>query len=198
MSMTVLTRNYPPPPVSEKEILRYAGCRSADHAVSELMHSCLDEIKSLLNCRVCWCELPVLINGDQCCFELFELRSKKLAANLAPCSRVVLFAATIGIGIDRVIAKYNLASPSKAVMLQAIGAERIEALCDSFCHDIAKEYKSITMPRFSPGYGDLPLETQLDIFALLDCPKRIGVSLNSSLLMAPSKSVTAFVGLVDK
>ena len=50
-------------------------------------------------------------------------------------------------------------------------------------------------PRFSPGYGDLPLSLQRDIFRVLDCPRKIGLTLNESLLMSPSKSVTAIVGL---
>ena len=50
-------------------------------------------------------------------------------------------------------------------------------------------------PRFSPGYGDLPLELQKDVFRVLDCPRKIGLSLNESLLMSPSKSVTAIIGI---
>ena len=50
-------------------------------------------------------------------------------------------------------------------------------------------------PRFSPGYGDFPLSMQTPIFDALDCPRKIGVSLNASLLMSPSKSVTAVIGL---
>ncbi|MBQ5601557.1 MAG: Vitamin B12 dependent methionine synthase activation subunit, partial [Clostridia bacterium] len=73
----------------------------------------------------------------------------------------------------------------------------IEALCDAFCADIKKEYNTGLEPRFSPGYGDLPLSAQKNIFAVLDPERRIGLTLNSSLLMSPSKSVTAFVGLVS-
>ena len=58
-----------------------------------------------------------------------------------------------------------------------------------------KEYNTGLEPRFSPGYGDLPLSAQKNIFAVLDPERRIGLTLNSSLLMSPSKSVTAFVGL---
>ena len=65
----------------------------------------------------------------------------------------------------------------------------------SVLSDIANEYGVSVNPRFSPGYGDLPLGTQKDIFALLDCERKIGVTLNDSLLMSPSKSVTAFLGL---
>ena len=41
----------------------------------------------------------------------------------------------VGADIDRLIAKHSRLSPSRALMLQAIGAERIEALCDAFCND---------------------------------------------------------------
>ena len=51
-----------------------------------------------------------------------------------------------------------------------------------------------TKNRFSPGYGDFDIVYQKDIFAILDCPKRIGLTLNSSLMMSPSKSVTAIIG----
>ena len=50
-------------------------------------------------------------------------------------------------------------------------------------------------PRFSPGYGDLPLSMQTDIFRVLDCPRKVGLTLNNSLLMSPSKSVTAIMGI---
>ena len=81
---------------------------------------------------------------------------------------------------------------------QAIGAERVEALCDAFCADVkrrAAEEGLCPRPRFSPGYGDVPLELQRDIFRVLDCPRKIGLTLNGSLLMTPSKSVTAVIGL---
>ena len=52
-----------------------------------------------------------------------------------------------------------------------------------------------TRARFSPGYGDLKLSSQKDIFRVLDCSRKIGLSLNDSLLMSPSKSVTAIIGV---
>ncbi len=82
--------------------------------------------------------------------------------------------------------------------MQAIGAERIESLCDMFCGELAETYAKDGMslrPRFSPGYGDLPLEAQKSVFKALDCHRKIGLALNDSLLMSPSKSVTAIVGL---
>lgn len=159
------------------------------------MTACIDEVCDRLTYQICYRELPLSIDGNVCNFGTFSLRSNSLAANLQGCDRVVLFAATVGVNIDRLIAKYGHIAPSKALMLQAIGAERIEALCNAFCADIARETHAGVHPRFSPGYGDLPLTVQTDIFALLDCAKHIGLTLNDSLLMSPSKSVTAFVGL---
>ena len=81
-------------------------------------------------------------------------------------------------------------------MLQALGAERIEALCDSFCDFLAAEYAPLTVrQRFSPGYGDLPLQNQRAFFDALQCHREIGLYLNESLLMSPTKSVTAIVGI---
>ena len=124
--------------------------------------------------------------------------SAALSKNLQNAESVILFAATVGVGIDRLISRYTRLSPAKAAILQAFGAERVEALCDAFLKEYEEEAGVKLLPRFSPGYSDLPLEVQRDIFALLDVPKYIGVSLNDSLLMSPSKSVTAFVGANKK
>ena len=191
------TKYYKAPPVSRKEILRYAGCAVADEATASLMENCLTEAANALVYKVCYRELPVTVAGEMCDFGAFSVSSGNLAGNLSGCSRVILFAATVGVGIDRLIHKYSHIAPSRALMMQAIGAERIEALCDLFCADMEKERGGSLRPRFSPGYGDLPLEVQKDILTLLEAPKRIGLSLNDSLLMSPTKSVTAFAGITN-
>lgn len=198
MNSVILSKVYTEPPFCEKEILRYAGCKEADSEISALVKSCIDETKDKLTYKVCYRQFGVKIHDDICDFGAFTLRSENLAFNLRESESVILFAATVGVGIDRLIAKYGRISPSKALLFQAIGAERIEALCDAFCEDILKEYNIGTKPRFSPGYGDLPLAAQKDIFAVLSPEKRIGLTLNDSLLMSPSKSVTAIVGLGGK
>lgn len=196
MNTVVLSKTYPEPPFCEKEILRYAGCREADEEVRTLLQACIREAEGRFSYKVCYRIAPVTVEEGVCDFGAFRLPSKHLAANLSGCKEVLLFAATVGVEMDRLIAKYGRISPAKALLFQAIGAERIEALCDAFCKEMAKETGANLRPRFSPGYGDLPLEAQKDLFAVLDCGKRIGLSLNDSLLMSPSKSVTAFAGIV--
>lgn len=195
MISVVLNKTYTAPPISEKDILRYAKTSAADGGTAALMNASVKEAESMLTYKVCYCELLVTVTADTCDFGAFCLRSNDLSRNLKNCKRVVIFAATVGVGIDRLISKYSVVSPSKALMLDAVGTERIEALCDTFVRDIADEMNVHTKPRFSPGYGDLPLDAQRSIFAVLDCGRRIGLSCSDSLIMSPSKSVTAFVGL---
>lgn len=197
MSCTVLTKCLDRPPVSDKEILRYAGCKGNNDEISALLCDCLAEAEDHLSYRVCYCKLGVKIDRNICDFGAFKVESSDLAKNLSGCSEVIVFCATVGTMFDRLIAKYERISPSKAVMLQAIGSERVEAVCDSFCDQISRETGRRTKPRFSAGYGDLPLKLQSEIFALLLCEKNIGVTLNDSFFMSPSKSVTAFLGLCD-
>ena len=198
MNSVISVKNYTEPSVSEREILRYSGCKTADRETEALIKSCVEEMLPRLSYKVCYRVFDVSVHGDLCDFGLFSLNSADLARNLTGASRAVIFAATVGVEADRLIAKYARLSPSRALILQAVGAERIEALCDVFCDDIAKEYNASLKPRFSPGYGDLPLESQRKIFDLLSPERNIGLFLTESLLMTPSKSVTAITGLCGK
>ena len=184
--------------VDLREVLRYAACREMDEEVLALARSAAEEGAQVLRPALCWRVVGVKIEGDTVDLGLFRATSAKLAKHLAGCHRAVLFAATVGLDLDRLIARYGRLSPARGLMLQAYGAERIEALCDAFCAELQESYAAtglVTRPRFSPGYGDLPLEGQRAIFAALDCHKEIGLYLNESLLMSPTKSVTAIVGL---
>lgn len=196
MSVLIQTKAYNAPPVCYDTVLHYAQCKNNDSQMQTLIDECLAELKNKLTFKVCFVEMPVKITGDKCDFDLFFVNSKDLAKNLAGCKGVIMFAATIGVAPDRLIAKYGRISPSKSLIMQAIGTERIESLCNMFQNDISKEFNTSNRPRFSVGYGDLHLNTQKDIFNILDCSKNIGVTLNDSLIMSPSKSVTAFIGVL--
>ena len=198
MNTVILSKIYAAPPICEREILRYAGCKGDAGEIQALLKNCINEVSKKLTYKVCYGEFQIKTVDNTCDFGVMSFESENLKKNLDECSKAVIFAATVGVELDRLIAKYGRISPSKAFMLQALGAERIESLCDVFCEDIKKEYNTKIKPRFSAGYGDLPLECQRQIFAVLNCEKRIGLTLNDRLIMSPSKSVTAIVGLCDK
>lgn len=197
MSNILLSKSYTAPPICLKEVLRYSGSKFLESETEKVLKNVIEEAESVLNYDVCYKVLNVSVLNDLCDFGEFSLKSSGLAKNLSGCKCAVVFCATIGVGIDRLVSKYSRVSQVKALLLDALGSERIEALCDTFCRDIKKELGKSAKPRFSPGYGDLPLEGQTVLFSSLQPQKRIGVTLNNSLLMTPSKSVTAIMGLFE-
>jgi len=213
----VLTRTYggvsgnPVPPFDLGEILRYAGVKGKDIPENEnltgkddlerICEECIREVEGKFSYRVCFSEYEVNKCEEGLDLGFAVTTSEALIKHLEPCDRVVVFGATIGLEIDRLIARYAKISPVKSLFFQAIGAERIEALCDLYNDEIRKEKEAEgrgLVFRFSPGYGDLPLALQREIFSALDCPRKIGLTLNESLLMSPSKSVTAIIGVKRK
>lgn len=184
-------------PINENEVWRYAGYfGKTDKIESELkkaFEEVKEELKDFFSYKVCFRRM-----ARNCDDLSFTGKSKSLSRFLCDSDEVIIFAATVGVEIDRRISKLGRISPLKMTLANALGAERIEALCDAFCGEIAKKMRSENLfctKRFSPGYGDLPLSAQKDFFALLDPSRKIGLSLNESLLMSPSKSVTAIFGL---
>ena len=196
--MNVLTFSCDLPPIDRREWFRYMGVKDASDELNAMAEDCAREAEHCFVGRVCYCEVPVRQTDKGVDLSFGEIESRNLSDRLAGCDRAVIFAATVGLDIDRLIAKYSRISPAKAVCLQALGTERIEALCDEFCNEMQRRVQKTgdrTVSRFSAGYGDLSISLQRDLFRVLDCSRRIGVSLGESLLMSPTKSVTAIVGI---
>ena len=190
----VLIRTYPPPPIDRREALRYARSGERDEAAVRLLEEAIGEAEALFQYRVAYRILPLAVAGSTVTLGPVAATSASLAARLAGCSRVLLFAATVGIAVDRRIARYTHVSPARALLLSALGSERCEALAETFVADLASEGISLA-PRFSPGYGDLSLTLQREILPLLDAERTLGIVLSSGDLMSPSKSITALAGI---
>ena len=182
-----------------KEVARYLGYRKAagpDVDVMALMEKAAREMQVVMKPQAVF-EVFDLKGGDEVSFADVTLNSRDLTTNLAGCSKVALLAATIGPQVDALIRKNSSLDPVYASILQATGAMFIEEVVDLVNDEIKKIAASQglkTKPRYSPGFGDVPLEVQRDFFRLLPCT-RIGLTLMDTLIMAPEKSVTAFVGL---
>ena len=195
---TIAVKNYRDLQPDLSEVMRYAGAPKTAEPDARML-SCLAELGEIRG-RLCWRQFPILRSGEQLDLSFCQTSSGKLAANLKGCSSLVLFAGTLGIGIDRLLARYGRLSPAKALWFQAIGAAGVEALCDAFCEELPELLPGhpALKPRYSPGFGDFGLEYQPAIFSALDCQKHIGLTLTDSLLMSPTKSVTALVGIRDE
>lgn len=179
------------------ETLRYLGYGRTNvpsESVRGLLCECESEILAAQDLRACYSVFDIAAEGEKLDLGFAKVESHSLSLNLAGCKKIVLFACTAGAGIDRLIAKYSRISPAKAAVMQAAGAALVEDWCEELCGMFKREYGA-TKPRFSCGYGDLPLTLQRDIFTALSVAKNIGITLSDDCFMTPTKSVTAIVGI---
>ncbi len=180
----------PFPEVNENELRARLGCPA--ESVS-LIPKCLSELKKCVSVRYVsrFCDIRRTENGIDLGFG--EIVSKNLIANLGECKQAVVFAVTLGSGLDRLLIKLGKIMTSEQFVTDAIASALAESACDE-AEKLIFGSKSHT-PRFSPGYGDLPLETQRPLLSFLNAEKTVGITLSTSLLMTPTKSITAIAGI---
>lgn len=180
--------------IDPKEVAVYLGYYSAktDNVTNSLIAECTEEFLKAADFRACFAEVGIGANGE------IDLGSSKiicnsLKKNLSGCESAYIFAATTGIESHRLIERNSIISPLKGMVTDCVGSAAIEAFCDKI--NLSFENCECLRPRFSPGYGDMPLECQKDIIEFLQTNKNIGMSLTDSLMMVPVKSVTAIIGI---
>jgi 5-methyltetrahydrofolate--homocysteine methyltransferase len=184
--------------IEPQQVLRYLGMggRTPDPETARLVAQCIEEFRSVASYRLCWADAHIAVTQQGVDFGAFYASSASLAQHLKECKQAILFAATTGLAAEQQRKRAEVASPAKALVLDAVGTAAAEALCDRFCADRAKASAGQQLrPRFSPGYGDLPLQIQGDFLAAVDAPRRVGVCVSESGLLVPRKSVTAIIGL---
>ena len=184
-------------PFDEQEILRYAMLPSfAPKPEERPLQECLKAAKGAAQCRAVWRRYLLVRDGDTLDLGFAKTDSRDLKKHLEGCGEILLFACTAGAETDRRIARAKLLSPARGLLMHAIGAQQVEGGCDRLCARLAQQFPDRQLTdRFSPGYGDLTLEMQRDVMAALDCGRTVGITLTDSLLMTPSKSVTAIIGM---
>ena len=182
------------PEVNVREVERYLGIKRSSNEVNELISRAGELIAPHIKTAAVYRLFDISIDGDECDLGFARTRSHSLAKNLKGCEKIILVCATAGLEIDRLIKRYEATSPALSHAISALGSERIEALMDSFCQFAREKYGSIK-PRFSAGYGDFDIAHQRDIFAALAPHRTLGIALTDSLLMSPSKSVSAIIGI---
>lgn len=183
---------------NRSEALRYLGTTENNVGAANLVDlvylKMRNEIHPRSVSRAYACEADeaagtVLVGGS------VVFHSRALAAHLSGCSRLIVFAATLGVGVDIAMHRLTLGSTAEAAAAQAVAAAVIEGYCDEVDEElVAAEQGLYGRPRFSPGYGDWALEEQRLLMALIDC-KKIGLTLTEGCMLVPVKSVTAVIGL---
>ena len=159
--------------IDKAEVLRYLGYRNkaADENTSILIDECISEVKAKSEFRSTYRRFNLEVTEDETInIDRLSFRSHNLSRNLKDCSEVILFAATLGMEIDRSLAKYLKLDIAKAVVFQSTAAAAIEAYCDEQNERIIKQMAEeglYVRPRYSPGYGDVSIDIQKDFLNLI-------------------------------
>lgn len=184
-----------------REAARYLGYHGTkpDETIEALIEECISEVETAAVPRSIHERYPLTFTGEGS-FQVasLQLQSRSLQRNLAGCSEVYLFAATLGIATDTLIRRAALMDTAKGAVMQAAAAAAIEAYCDEENEKLKQQAAAeglFLRPRFSPGYGDLSLDCQRGFLNLLKAQKNIGLTVTDSGLMVPIKSVTAIIGI---
>lgn len=118
--------------------------------------------------------------------------------HLEGCRYAVIFCATVGLDVDKLIRVSQITDMPKAVVFDAMASVAVEDLCDKVEKEISAACSDYyTTWRYSPGYGDYPIELQKKYLTILDAQKKIGLCVSDSFLLTPTKSVTAIMGLSE-
>ncbi len=153
-----------------------------------------EKARGAIKPRVCYDIVPMQIEGNRLQIGALSVTSSALADAFAGQSACLLLSATLGADIDRMISACAITSPALALAMDGVASALIEAVCDAFCAEMEEKAGKCT-PRFSPGYGDLPLSFQSALLSYLDAPRRIGLTLTQAGMMVPIKSVSALSGI---
>ena len=150
MLKTVFVKTPSPKAVDTREVLRYAGAKDDAAELIPMINSLSESSKDVFSYKVCYYAFRVFQKGENIDLGFASVRSETLKKRLSGCDYALVFAATVGIGIDRMILRAEHTSQSTALLLEALGSERVEALCDAFCEEIKENSKEAGY-LFSPG-----------------------------------------------
>ena len=140
------------------------------------------------------------INEDKISFENteFKLKSKNLSKLFEDSFAVIFFGITIGCWIENRITELNQDKKmNEALIYDAVGSEAVEGAANSINHffDIeARQNRYSLTKRYSPGYGDLDISVQKQLYNELELEK-LGIKIMDTNLLIPQKTITAFIGV---
>ncbi len=188
--------------INTDEALRYMGYKEnidIDN-IKDIIYDCENRLLSAAEPRYCY-KIADIERSEKISVKNTDLvlEGKSIYGHLSECRGVILLAATLSDKADRLISLMNVTDVTSALITDAMASAMTEQLCDIAEEEIRRENGiKYTTFRFSPGYGDLPIDIQRDFIKVLSAEKKIGLTVNDSNILIPRKSVTAVIGISDK
>jgi len=191
--------------VDRVEVLRYLGYRNQKMSIEleDTITSVIEECSSLATPKyvydffdiekwtptVCLVGTKLVLEGDD------------IVVHLKNAEKCGVLATTLGVSVEKALLKYQSGDMTRAVILDAVATTLIEAVTDECEAEIKMKAAALNLYtnfRYSPGYGDFPLEVQKSLVSAIFAEKRIGLTVTETSILIPHKSVTAVIGLFKK
>lgn len=186
----MIAYSIPTPEIPVKEVLYYMRAGQDESAI-EIAKEGIALVRKVADCKIVYDTFSFTRTEESVTIGSWTIRSKSLSKHLKDCKQVVVFGATVGIGVDRVITASGTRSATLGLATDSAGGVLVEAVCDKL-----EEKLGAHVFRYSPGYGDFPLSDQKAMTEFLQLQKSIGVTLTDGLMLRPTKSVTAIIGIL--
>ena len=162
----------------------------------EAITRCESNLRRVLNLKYAYTKVSVEIKSDNICDLGFgEIESRDLVKALSGCKQAYILGVTIGIDADRLISRLSITSPAESFITDELASAAAESLCD-YADNLLRGTGEKPF-RYAPGYGDMPLSYQPAVLEALNADYTLGITLNSSSLMTPMKSITAIMGIKE-
>lgn len=187
--------------LNQREILRYLGCRSQTPPsdLVEAVERCSGMLLEVIRPKTVWRAFP--LEGTHLVGTTVTFQGADLRRHLEGCTQGILLAATLGPEAEQLLLRAQVRDMAQALILDSCASAAVEAVCDGLEGELTDRFRAqgrYLTDRFSPGYGDFPLEQQPELCTLLDTQRRIGLTLSPSGILLPRKSVTAVLGVSDR
>ncbi len=182
--------------LNHNEVLLYLGYKGQeiDPSLENQISRCIGKVMKTARPRLVYRRIPVLDGA----IPPLVLEGNDIRELLSTCHEAIIMAATLGSEAETLLRRMEVMNMADALIMDSAESTAIENVCNNFESDLRKELSAdglFLTDRFSPGYGDLPLESQKQISAFLDTEHRIGLTITENHLMIPRKSVTCIMGI---
>lgn len=188
--------------LNKNEVKRYAGIRHSEDFPQKYINQACLEARLLAKPKGVFKEYDydastntILSNPP------LLLTGKSITKHLEKASKVFVLSATVGEAIEeKSNAFFRNNEYTLGLLIDAAATTAVEEVADqinAYLDKLAKKQGYKSTWRFSPGYGDWPIEVQKDLAQIIGT-EEIGVTVTESFTLFPRKSITAIIGLQEE
>jgi hypothetical protein len=194
------------PELAEESVLHFMGYQEADEATGPVIGIVREQLENLSRFSDYWgaaLEVPIqIIEKDRIQLRAGDgnvwLTSTQIPTIVRNCKSVVILLVTAGQDVSNESQRlWKGADPLPGFVLDAVASAMAVELMKTLTHQVfkgASKRQLGTTLRVGPGYTGWNIEDQAGLFSCF-ADQDIPVSLNSSMVMEPQKSLLGLVGL---